>query len=630
MSRGGRYAMVAMEELEDHEDDLTNNQDGHRRYSYANKGAALFCTILLVLAGCTVGGLVLYTTTPSSTASAANTGAHPVEVATPLGKLSGAHVGEFDEFLGVRYGDIAQRFMPSSVVQPWNTTLPATAYGPACWQPRINPSELPLTPFSEDCLYLNLWRPSNTSRSSKLGVLFWIHGGAYVDGAGSSSLYNGSRLAVEKNVVVVSINYRLGALGFAATEEQVVETGATGGMNGILDQIMALRFVRATAAAFGADASSITIFGESAGAISVCAMLVSPMAHGLYKHAVVQSGSCVSPLWRFHASTAGIKATSALMQRLGVTDLAGLRSIDPVSIIEAGAASGEASRELHVAPSHDGVVLPRTGDMDGNIEVLFTDPTHPLNAEALLIGSNTHDGVTTFHLTSDGGLVPNTTQPFDDVAFSRALSAQFGTNGYGLNSTAVAAIHTQYALDSAMFGGDVLSAFVRADGDLCVVCPTSRLASMVASRGVPTFLYLYGHLYAGDIAVGRNLLSTTHQGPHALRQAWASHASEIALVFGNARSYYWSGNLGSLTVPFNAVDKALSTTMRAYWATFAATGTPNPEGTSLWPPVPEDPDRPSVIAAMMLASGAALGPIYDYHTATCTFWATLYPPHGHT
>jgi para-nitrobenzyl esterase len=169
----------------------------------------------------------------------------------------------------------------------------ALAFGPACYQEEdiLNGGEA--DSYEEDCLYLNVWRPQTQDGPRPLPVLVWIYGGGFVGGAGSFDIYDGAHLATRENVVVVTLNYRLGALGFMALPELKSEDlkGSTGNY-GVMDQVRALEWVRDNIKNFGGDPNNVTVFGQSAGSMSVCVLLTSPEAQGLFHHAMGMSGPC--------------------------------------------------------------------------------------------------------------------------------------------------------------------------------------------------------------------------------------------------------------------------------------------------------------------------------------------------
>ncbi|KAK7100340.1 carboxylesterase 5A-like [Littorina saxatilis] len=217
-----------------------------------------------------------------------------VVVTTKNGELRGRRVSTgqtsyLDTFLGIPFAAPpvgSLRFAAPQPAKPWTGTRDATRFNNMCSQPPNfgTPSSMPL---SEDCLYLNVYAPQRPSDASLLPVMFWIHGGAYKTGTAAS--YNGTELA-SKGVVVVTANYRLGALGFLSTLDDECP-----GNNGLLDQILALKWVKDNIASFHGDSSDVTIFGESAGSASVSLLRLSPLAQGLFSKAIMESGVSTSP-----------------------------------------------------------------------------------------------------------------------------------------------------------------------------------------------------------------------------------------------------------------------------------------------------------------------------------------------
>jgi para-nitrobenzyl esterase len=213
-----------------------------------------------------------------------------VAVETASGRLEGLQRGRIETFLGIPFAT-APRWRQPVRVAPWAGVFNAQKPGPVAPQ---NPSAIEgmigasRSEQSEDCLSLNVWSPGRVG--AKRPVMVWIHGGAFVTGAGSSVLYNGQRLADAGDVVVVTINYRLGNLGFLRLADVSRGVVPATGAEGLADQICALEWVRDNISAFGGDPSNVTLFGESAGAMSVVALLASPLARGLFHKAISQSG----------------------------------------------------------------------------------------------------------------------------------------------------------------------------------------------------------------------------------------------------------------------------------------------------------------------------------------------------
>ena len=218
-------------------------------------------------------------------------------VVTANGPVRGVADGDLRTFRGIPYaappvGDL--RWQPPQPHPSWSAVRDAVEFGTPCWQNRIDGFyDRGDIPRSEDCLHLNVWTRSNPGDNAP--VMVWIHGGALQIGHGHLDVYDGAALT-EQGVVLVSINYRLGALGFFAHEALTEESAhKASGNQGIQDQTAALQWVQANIAAFGGDPNNVTIFGESAGSWSVCYQVATPLAKGLFHRAIGQSGGCFAP-----------------------------------------------------------------------------------------------------------------------------------------------------------------------------------------------------------------------------------------------------------------------------------------------------------------------------------------------
>lgn len=271
---------------------------------------------------------------------------------TGLGEARGTVTAEgMSAFLGLPYakpplGNL--RFAPPAPLTTWGGPIQADTFGPACPQPAIEPSAIMNSRISEDCLTLNVWTPA--ADGAKRPVMFWIHGGGYIWESSGDRIYNGARLAARGNVVVVSVEYRLGAFGFT---HLVGEPGS--GNAGVLDPVMALRWVRDNIAAFGGDPGKVTIFGESAGSYTVTSLLGMPEAKGLFHRAIGQSGGS-SNVRRLDYAT---EATRLLYKNAGVSTVAELRALPWQDVIRAQEAvmDGTLLPEAIYGPVVDGVVF---------------------------------------------------------------------------------------------------------------------------------------------------------------------------------------------------------------------------------------------------------------------------------
>ena len=296
-------------------------------------------------------------------------------IETKYGPLQGVHEDGLTVFKGIPYAAPpagARRFRPPQPPEPWSSTRVCDTFGPLAYQPP------PLRSYQgdhveqgDDCLSLNVWTPACDDK--RRPVMVWIHGGAFVTGSGSMVLYRGNSLAERGDVVVVTINYRLGALGFLAHPDlRDGETGAAGNW-GLLDQIAALEWVADHIERFGGDPSNVTIFGESAGSMSVSTLLGTPRAKGLFAKAVAQSGGPAGvPL------DEAAEITERLLQECNVDDFDALREL-PVEELLAAQGRITAGR-LPWMPCVDGATVP---------EAPIKAIAGGLNADVpLLVGTN--------------------------------------------------------------------------------------------------------------------------------------------------------------------------------------------------------------------------------------------------
>ncbi len=321
-------------------------------------------------------------------------------VQAPAGPVQGVVIDNVAVYKGLPYAQAPigpLRWRAPVALAAWTQTRVADEFAAACPQPRPAGPSLyaPALPkMSEDCLYLNIWTPPKVEKAP---VMVWIHGGSLMAGAGSDGLYDGAALAAQ-GVVVVTINYRLGVLGYLAHPELSAENlDGVSGNYGLLDQIQALKWVRDNIAAFGGDPSNVSIVGESAGGLSVLYLMASPQARGLFHKAVAQSAYMISTPELQRSSHGDVPAQESgrrLAQRLKL-DIAGLRKMEAMALVRAAEA-------IRFMPSGtvDGKILPRqlvdtfnrgeqapvpllAGFNDGEIRSLpFLAPPAPATAQA--------------------------------------------------------------------------------------------------------------------------------------------------------------------------------------------------------------------------------------------------------
>ncbi|CAN5434088.1 carboxylesterase family protein [soil metagenome] len=397
-------------------------------------------------------------------------------VATKSGSIEGVDKDGASAFLGVPFaappvGNL--RWRPPAPIIQWTGVRPANSFGPDCVQEPMSSPPAPgfVNPTSEDCLYLNVWRP--TVSGDRLPVMVWIYGGAFIMGAGSFPSYDGAALA-KKGVILVTLNYRLGRFGtFAHPALRREQAGRPIADFGLLDQIAALAWVRDNIASFGGDASNVTIFGESAGASSVNFLMASPLAKGLFAKAISESGGSSGNLKTFAAAEA---EGAAWAKTAGVADndLEGLRALLADKVWD-GPVTAVAS------PVIDGTVVLQSTD-DAFHGAAFAHIPY-------LVGANSQEESLLRWL------------PGLDEAFLKTL---------GERGAAALSLYEAEGLDRK-------AAVAKLWGEAAMVEPARFRARQAARRGAATWLYHYG--YVPDAASG----ATTGAG----------HDAEIEMVFDN-------------------------------------------------------------------------------------------------
>jgi len=320
-------------------------------------------------------------------------------VNTPCGKVLGCK-GRLEgtaAYKGIRYATAGRWEYPRQVTA-WEGIYDATAYGSCSYQPRAFYDEEKnekkyfyyrefrkgeTYTYSEDCLFLNVFTPESAKAGDKLPVLIYIHGGSYTGGCGHEKHFDGPAWP-KHGLIGVTINYRLGPLGFLCLPELKQEAGITGNY-GLYDQVTAIRWVRDNIAAFGGDPENITIMGQSAGAMSVQQLCLSPMTQGLFQKAVMSSGGGVSKLMPTKGPESTYDFWRAVMQKAGCADLAALRGLDPELLFTAWDTCKREYKGMGMAasPCIDGELV-----VDNGTKILASGLQHPI---AYMAGSNSED-----------------------------------------------------------------------------------------------------------------------------------------------------------------------------------------------------------------------------------------------
>ena len=471
--------------------------------------------------------------------SAACTKTAFVERRSPSGPVRGYVEGGIEIYRGIPYarppvGEL--RWKEPGAVQPWQKTLSCTEYRASCPQPRISDMEggEGIGETSEDCLYLNIWSPAKQPKEG-LPVMVWIHGGAFMTGAGSQPGYQGTRVA-GKGAVVVTFNYRLGPFGFLSHPALSRESAnGVSGNYGLYDQIEALRWVRKNIAAFGGDPARVTIFGESAGAMSVGYLLLSPLAKGLFHRAIMESGAPTGQRHIMPGARGSLdqaletgKKLAANLGCAGEKDIAAaMRGKTTDEIMEAARQSVDfifRSGGLTFAPVIDGRLLPAPPE-----ELLAKGKYHHV---PVLIGTN-RDEASVFirDLTS--------------ADYGKWIKAEFRDRSKE--------IFTSFPVNDEEDMAVSANRFLTA---LWFTEPARFMARSIAARGGNAYLYHFTHMPRYGLAT----------------ELGAFHGQEIEFVFGDLASILATDD-----------DRALSAAMMDYWTNFARTGDPNRADLIRWP-----------------------------------------------
>jgi para-nitrobenzyl esterase len=454
----------------------------------------------------------------------------------PAGKVRGSKEGQIGVFKGIPYaqapvGDL--RWRAPVALPRWQEERPALAFGPACVQPQGGPpniySAADKLPVREDCLTLNIWRHA---KSKKAPVVVWIHGGALVGGSSREPLYDGRHLAA-RGVVVVSINYRLGVLGWMAHPALSKESSeGVSGNYGLLDQVAALEWVRDNISAFGGDPGNVTIAGESAGGLSVMYLMASPAARGLFHKAIAQSAYMISTQ-ELKQGAFGAPAAEAVGQfvakGLRAEDLSALRALDPQELTDKAA-------KLGFAPfgTVDGKVLPR--------QLVDTFDKGEQARVPIIAGFNQGE------IRSLTVLAPKA--PGSATEYEKSIREKYGD--------------LADAFLSLYPAQDYRESILATTRDALYGWTAERLVRTQAAAGEDGFFYLFDHGYP----------AMDEAGLHGF------HASELPYMFGTLTR---TGPLWP-RIPDTVRERGLSDAMLDYWTSFARSGAPTARKAPAWHP----------------------------------------------
>lgn len=511
-----------------------------------------------------------HSSAPARDAAPSQAPTDPALVQTTTGALRGVVAPDHRLFAGVPYaappvGKL--RWQPPAPAQPWLGVRDATEVGPRCLQ---DVDDLEMGRHTdEDCLTLNVWTPPVSEQRSLRPVMVWIHGGAFINGSGG--IYDSRWLASRGDVLVVTLNYRLGTMGFLA-HPALGPAGAVGNY-GLSDQQAALRWVRDNISAFGGDPERVTIAGESAGGMAVCDHLVAPESQGLFRAAIIQSAPCQAQVGLADA------------ERTSLDYARDVGCPDP-------ATAADCLRGLPAAALQEPVRYYRLGDegISGPVTGTAVLPVDPMTAFAngqaarvpVAIGSNRDEFTLFMALEYLRG------RELVAAGYPKALADAFGAD-----ATAVAG---HYPLDG--YDGSAPLAYSAAVTDSMFACIDDRIAQEIGRTG-PVYAYEFTDRQA--------------PAPDPLRAlpfpVGASHSLELRYLF----------DVGGAP-PLNPAQQELSNQMIDYWSNFVRTGDPAVAGAPEWPELGHDPASGNRLS--LHPDGVSVVTDFD-QIHQCPFWASL-------
>ncbi|MCX5058712.1 carboxylesterase family protein [Streptomyces sp. NBC_00461] len=451
-------------------------------------------------------------------------------VRTDAGRVRGESTAEGRQFLGIPYAEPPVgrlRWRAPHAVRAWHGVRSARDFGNKCVQSASWDPGYEQPSYTESCLDLNVYVPDGFARRS---VLVWFHGGGLTAGAGQDVVPD--TFARQTGTVVVTVNYRLGAMGFLATAGLDGEThDRVSGNFGMLDQQAALRWVRANISRFGGDPARVTIAGESAGGRSVCTQLASPTARGLFRAGIIESGAYDDCGARTHQDA--VAQGADFVKKLGCTDIACLRGKSAREILEAQGG-------FDWGPVAGGAFLP--------VQPEEAVANGTASRVPVINGSNKDEGRLFAFAAYDLNGTPLTAGQYPDVmrnAFGEQALQRYPLSAYPTPTIA----------------------YATALGDTLFSCPALRLDGLLATRG-RVYSYEFADLTSPPFASLRNLHTDFDFG--------ATHVNEVQYLF---RQF-------GLDSPLNAEQRVLSRQMVQYWGSFVRDGVPRAEGQPVMPGVP--------------------------------------------
>jgi para-nitrobenzyl esterase len=465
----------------------------------------------------------------------------PGLVVTHLGAIEGKESGQSWAFLGVPFAEPpsgALRWKPPQDPPCWNDLKPTKAFAAVCTQKKfVQGSPNGVIKGQEDCLYLNVWRPKAAAATPR-PVLFFIHGGGNTAGSASedaagTKLYDGALLAERGDVVVVTIQYRLGPLGFLALPELTAASATPGSGNyGLMDQVHALKWVQRNIGAFGGDPKRVLVFGESAGAVNTCMMVATPLAKGMFSAALMQSGACVARTLA-DAEAAGTAFAKEMGCDAAADKLDCLHKLDGKTLVAnlTSALSGGLAGGNNLGPAIDGHVLP-AAPLD-----IIGAGTH--NKVPMIVGSNADETKPT---VPAGSVTPLKVSTFFATIPEPHRSALLALYPPGTTNA------------------EARESWIRVTTDSQFICSARRtLRALKKGQSEPVYRYQF-----------------THKLPGLWALLGAFHGLELFYVFQAAENSDYAAQL-------TTADTNVAASLLGYWTRLAATGDPNGGGATAWP-----------------------------------------------
>jgi para-nitrobenzyl esterase len=480
-------------------------------------------------------------------------------VPTQSGAVGGVSVGAENEWRGIPYAAPpvgALRWRPPAAVTPWSGVRGATAFAPACIQVDFDGGTL----GSEDCLYLNVFAPSDATAGSNLAVMVHLHPGGNFFG----DAYQDASAFTARGVIVVTVGYRLGVLGFMGHSLLTAEGGGQSGEYAGLDQLAALRWVHDNISAFGGDPNNVTLFGSSAGSFDTVALMASPLSHGLITRAAVQGG-VFSSLTGFDTYTVSVaegfggQVASAAGCGSSSDVLECLRALPAAALVLAADSLGWGDIDN---PPLGSTELPQPP-----LQLIANGPAIPL-----LAGFDREEEAGFFGLPT----------PYTTSNWIKDTVTLVGPNF----AAAARKLYPPASYDSLLWD------YITMRTDAGRGCPTRRLANTLAERA-PVWRYLYTHTYETD---------------PSFAQFRASHVFEEQFLWGE--DVFGSGYV------LAPAEQLLSQRMTDYWTNFAKTGNPNSPGLPTWP-------QYNTTSEPTLTLDDQIGVITGYHDQQCALLDSL-------